>query len=112
MRSPLLAFATLVLISSLVAAPPAVPHPEKLDAIPARMQKFIDDGDLSGVVCVVGRKDGVVHESATGLRDIAAKDAMKKDTLFRIASMTKPITAIGIMILADEGKLSPDDDVA
>ena len=37
---------------------------------------------------------------------------MEKDTLFRIASMTKPITAIGIMILADEGKLSPDDDVA
>ena len=37
---------------------------------------------------------------------------MTKDTLFRIASMTKPITAIGIMILADEGKLSPDDDVA
>ena len=37
---------------------------------------------------------------------------MAKDTLFRIASMTKPITAIGIMILADEGKLSPDDDVA
>ena len=37
---------------------------------------------------------------------------MEKDTLFRIASMTKPITAIGIMILVDEGKLSPDDDVA
>jgi CubicO group peptidase (beta-lactamase class C family) len=37
---------------------------------------------------------------------------MAKDTLFRIASMTKPVTAIGIMILADEGKLSPDDDVA
>jgi CubicO group peptidase (beta-lactamase class C family) len=77
------------------------------------MQKFVDDGDLSGAVCVVGRKDGIVHESAVGFRDIATKaPPMQKDTIFRIASMTKPITAIGVMILADEGKLNPDDDVA
>ena len=112
MRSLLLIVASLVLVSGLVAAPPAVPHPEKLDAIPPRMQKFVDAGDLAGAVCVVGRKDGIVHESAVGHRDLAAKDAMKKDTLFRIASMTKPVTAIGIMILFDEGKLNPDDDVA
>jgi CubicO group peptidase (beta-lactamase class C family) len=112
MRSLLLGLLLLVFATSLVAAEPTVPHPEKLEAIPPRMQKFIDDADLAGVVCVVGRKGGVVHESATGLRDVAAKDAMKKDTLFRIASMTKPITAIGVMILADEGKLNPDDDVA
>src|SRR5207244_6976711 len=104
-RPLLFGLISLALVSSLAAAPPAVPHPEKLDAIPARMQKFIDDGDLAGVVCVVGRRDGVVHESATGLRDIASKAPMQKDTLFRIASMTKPVTAIGIMILADEGKL-------
>ena len=112
MRSLLLGLAPLVLATSLAAAPPAVPHPEKLEAIPSRMQKFIESGDLAGVVCVVGRRDGVVHESATGTRDLAAKDALKTDALFRIASMTKPVTAIGIMILADEGKLSPDDDVA
>src|SRR5439155_17231969 len=44
-------------------------------------------------------------------RDLAAKDPMKPDTLFRIASMTKPVTAIGIMILVDEGKVSVEDDV-
>ncbi len=97
--------------SALIAAPP-VPQPDKLAAIPAVMQKFVDNGDLSGAVCVVGRKEGVVHESAFGLRDLAAKAPMQADTLFRIASMTKPITAIGIMILADEGKLRPEDDVA
>jgi CubicO group peptidase (beta-lactamase class C family) len=94
------------------AAEPAVAHPEKLRAIPAAMQKFIDDGELSGAVTVVGRKDGILAFDAVGLADVAAKRPMTKDTLFRIASMTKPITAIGIMILYDEGKLHPDDDVA
>lgn len=109
MRSLLLFVA---LAPALLAAPPAVPHPEKLDAIPARMQTFVDDGDLAGAVCVVGRKDGTVHESAVGFRDLAARAPMPKDALFRIASMTKPVTAVGIMVLADEGKLNPDDDVA
>jgi CubicO group peptidase (beta-lactamase class C family) len=76
------------------------------------MQKFVDAGDLSGVVTVVGNRNGVLDIEAIGERDIARHAPMEKDTLFRIASMTKPITAIGIMILADEGKLSPDDDLA
>jgi CubicO group peptidase (beta-lactamase class C family) len=83
-----------------------------LKAIPPAMQKFVDAGDISGAVTVVGRRDGVVAFDAVGQRDLAAKAPMTKDTLFRIASMTKPVTAIGIMILADEGKLSPDDNVA
>jgi len=111
MRS-LLCFTLIALGSTLIAAPPAVPHPEKLDAIGPRMEKFVSDAEFAGVVSVVGRKEGIVHESAVGFRDLATKTAMTKDTLFRVASMTKPITAIGIMILADEGKLSPDDDVA
>lgn len=112
MRSLRSCLVPCVFAATLLAAPPKVPHPEKLDAIPTRMEKFVDDGDLAGAVCIVGRKDGVIHESAVGFRDLAAKDPMKKDTIFRIASMTKPITAIAIMILADEGKLSPEDDVA
>jgi CubicO group peptidase (beta-lactamase class C family) len=102
----------LLFIGSTLAAPPAVPNPDKLEAIPARMQKFVDSGDLAGAVCVVGRRDGIVHESAVGFSNLATKEPAKASTLFRIASMTKPITAIGIMILADEGKLDPDDNVA
>ncbi|WP_439629243.1 serine hydrolase domain-containing protein [Gemmata sp.] len=112
MRPLFLALLAGAFAASLAAAPPAVPHADKLDAVPARMQKFVESDDLAGAVCVIGRGDGVVHESAVGFRDLAAKAHMQKDTLFRIASMTKPVTAIGIMILADEGKLSPDDDVA
>src|SRR5262245_40830073 len=100
------------LVPALAPAQPPVAHPEKLADIKPAMQKFVDSGDLSGAVTVVGRKDGVVAYDVIGQRDIAAKKPMTKDTMFRIASMTKPITAIGIMILFDEGKLNPDDDVA
>ena len=104
----------LALVSFIGFAPAQEPvaHPDKLAAIEPAMRKFVESGDLSGAVTVVGRKNGIIHHEATGLRTLAGNLPMEKDTLFRIASMTKPITAIGIMILADEGKLSPDDDVA
>jgi CubicO group peptidase (beta-lactamase class C family) len=111
-RRVLLPFGLLAFVSATLAAEPTVPHPAKLKAIPAAMQKFVESDDISGAVTVVGRKDGIVEFDAVGLRNIAEKTPMTKDTMFRIASMTKPITAIGIMILVDEGKLSPDDDVA
>jgi CubicO group peptidase (beta-lactamase class C family) len=100
------------LLPALAAQPPAVPHPEKLAAVKGRMQQFVDSNDLAGAVTVVGRRDGIVALDAVGYRDLAGKAPMQKDTLFRIASMTKPITALGIMILLDEGKLSVEDDIA
>ncbi|MBX9623941.1 MAG: beta-lactamase family protein [Gemmataceae bacterium] len=111
MLSRVLPLGLLVLIPAVAPAQQPA-DPAKLAAITPAMQAFVDSGDLAGAVTVVGRKDGVVHHEAVGSRDLATKDEMKKDTLFRIASMTKPVTAIGITILADEGKLSPDDDVA
>ena len=83
----------------------------KFAPIKLRMQQFVDSNELSGAVTLVGRKDGIVHHEAVGSLDLASKTAMPKDALFRIASMTKPITAMAIMILADEGKLSPEDPV-
>ena len=105
----------LLLLIPLVAVPvvradSAVPG--QLERIAPAMQKFVDSHDLSGAVAVVGRSDGFTHYTVVGSRDLAAKEPMQRDTLFRIASMTKPVTALGIMILADEGKLNPDDDVA
>jgi CubicO group peptidase (beta-lactamase class C family) len=75
------------------------------------MQPFVDQGEISGVVTVVGRKDAIVSYDAIGLQNLETRTPMAKDTIFRIASMTKPITAIGIMILADEGKLKLEDPV-
>lgn len=106
-RVPLLVFTLL----SAVPAFAQSPDPAKLAAITARMQEFVTSGELSGVVAVVGRKDGVVYHEAVGNGTIDPKSPMAKDALFRIASMTKPVTAVAVMILADEGKLSVDDRV-
>jgi CubicO group peptidase (beta-lactamase class C family) len=77
----------------------------------ARMQAFVDQGEIAGAVTVIGRKDAVLSLEAVGSQDLEARRPMPKDALFRIASMTKPVTALGVMILADEGKLSVEDPV-
>lgn len=81
------------------------------DPIRDRFLKFGADGDLAGAVVIVGTKDKIVYEGATGMANSADRISMEPSTLFRIASMTKPITAIAIMMLVDEGKLSVDDAV-
>jgi len=112
MRSRGLALLVAPFLLVVALTPARSADPGKLAAIAPAMQAFVDSGDLAGAVTVVGRKAGITHYEAVGFRDITEKAVMSKDTLFRIASMTKPVTAIGIMILADEGKLNPDDDVA
>ncbi len=85
---------------------------EKLAALRGTMQKFVDDAgpsQVAGAVIVVGSSKGIAYQEALGQQSIDAKQPMAKDSLFRIASMTKPITAMGIMILQDEGKLSVED---
>lgn len=77
----------------------------------AGMQAFVDRGDIAGAVTVVGRHDAVLSIDAVGQADIENHRPMTTDILFRIASMTKPVTAIGIMMLVDEGKLSIEDPV-
>ena len=85
---------------------------DPLAEIPIRMQKFIDQKQISGAVTLVARQGKVVHLEAVGDADLEAGRPMRKDTLFAIASMTKPITATAVMILRDEGKLSIDDTVS
>ena len=83
----------------------------KLAEVRKRMQVFVDNKQVAGLVYVVGTSKGIIAHEAMGRRDIAAEQPMEKDSLFRIASMTKPLTAVGIMILQDEGKLSVEDAV-
>src|SRR5262249_7463189 len=76
-----------------------------------RMRAFVEQKDIAGAVTVVGRKDAILSYEAIGSMNLERQEPMRKDALFRIASMTKPITAIGIMMLKDEGKLAIDDPV-
>ncbi|MCY2962470.1 MAG: serine hydrolase [Planctomycetota bacterium] len=77
-----------------------------------RMKRYITEKQVAGVVTLVARRGRVVHLDAVGHADIAENREMAKDSLFAIASMTKPITAAAVMILVDEGKLSLDDPVS
>ncbi len=87
-------------------------HAAPAPSIPAQLQPFVDRGELAGAVAVVAGKDQVLAVHAVGFADVTAKRPMKTDAVFWIASQSKPITGVALMILVDEGKLSLDDPVA
>jgi CubicO group peptidase (beta-lactamase class C family) len=84
----------------------------KLPGIGAAMQDLVSKQEIPGAVTVVVAKDRVLHLEATGSADLATKRPMTPDTLFWIASMTKPVTGVAILMLQDEGKLKVSDPVA
>ncbi|HET6472330.1 MAG TPA: serine hydrolase domain-containing protein [Pseudomonadales bacterium] len=81
---------------------------ERLSALPRELQRFVDDGDLSGFVTLVWRRGAIVRLDALGWRDIERRQPMQRDTLFRIASMTKPVTSVAALMLIEDGKLALD----
>lgn len=83
-----------------------------LDTIDAAIWSHIDDGTIAGAVTLVARRGQVARISAMGLDDLAAGTPLADDAIFRIFSMTKPITGAAMMILRDEGLWHPDDPVA
>jgi CubicO group peptidase (beta-lactamase class C family) len=101
----------LILLSQGHITVAGEPDQALLARIPISVQQFVEQHQISGAVTVIGTHDRILRLDAVGLRDIAANEPMAPDTMFRIASMTKPVTAIGIMLLADEGKLSVEDDL-
>ena len=74
------------------------------------MAGYVERGELPGLVTLVSRR-GEVHVDAIGMKAVGGSDPMRSDTIFRIASMTKPITAAATMILVEECKLRPDEPV-
>jgi CubicO group peptidase (beta-lactamase class C family) len=72
----------------------------------------VDRGEIAGAVMLVARQDRVAQLACVGLRDIEAGKPMEPDTIFRIASMTKPIASVGALMLIEAGKLRLDDPVS
>src|ERR1044071_3148172 len=101
---------TTLFISSLSGA--ATAGDPRFAAVGQRMEEFIAKGEISGAVTIVATRDGILDFQIHGLADIAAKRPLAGDSMFAIASMTKPITATAVMMLQDEGKLSVDDPIA
>jgi CubicO group peptidase (beta-lactamase class C family) len=85
---------------------------ERLQRIHEAIERHIDAHDISGAVTVVARKGRLAHFDAHGLMDIDSKKPMSKDTLFWVASMTKPITGVAVLMLMEEGKIRLTDPVS
>ena len=79
--------------------------------IAASLQPFVESHTLAGAVTVVASKEKVLSIDSVGFADIAANQPMQADKLFWIASMSKPITGAGLMILVDEGKVNIEDPI-
>jgi len=85
---------------------------ERLARIHEAVQRHIDAGALSGAVTLVARHGRIAHLEAHGLMDIESKRPMPRDGVFRLASMSKPITAVAVMMMVEEGKVRLSDPVS
>src|SRR3989449_397966 len=83
-----------------------------ISEIDSLLQQAIQQGTLPGVVAIVANKDRILYHSAFGLMDVGKRKPMQKDSIFRMASMTKPVTSAAVLMLKEEGKLSLDDPVS
>ena len=98
----------------LHAAPPATAgvSAEKLQAIDALLQGYVNDGRVPGIIALVARDGQVVYRKALGYSDVATKTPLRPDAIERIASQTKAITSVGLMELYDQGKFQLDDPIS
>src|ERR1019366_4114108 len=101
----------VVLGAIALAAPANHSAAESPTSVAAAVQPFVDDHTLAGAVWMVASSDLVLTLETIGYMDIAAHRPMRGDTLFWIASQSKPMTVTALMMLVDEGKVSLDDPV-
>ena len=85
---------------------------ERLERLHTLMQDAVDHQEVAGVVTLLARHGKVVDYRTYGMRDIASKTAMTKDTIFRDYSMTKPVTAVAMLELYEQGKWLPSDPIS
>ena len=86
--------------------------PEKLERLPAILKEAVEQKQIAGGVALVARRGRVIHVSLAGLQDIESKTPMADGTIFRLASMSKPITSVAVMHLIEDGKLKLTDTLS
>jgi len=87
--------------------------PARLRAIDAFIrQRYVEPGKIPGAHVQVWRRGELAHSSISGLMDIERRKALREDAIYRIYSMTKPITGVALMMLAEQGLVDLEDDVA
>ncbi|MES2372131.1 MAG: serine hydrolase domain-containing protein [Bacteroidota bacterium] len=120
MRKTLLAFVALLCIGQIFAQPvlkPGVPEnnhfsSERLKRIDNLIQQYIDSNWIAGAIAIVARDGNIVYHKAIGYDDKQKNKPLQKDAIWRIASQTKAITSVGVMMLYEDGKLLLDDAVS
>ena len=85
---------------------------EGMEALSAAMGKLVADGELAGVITAVARRGKLAHFEVVGKQDIASDTPLAQDSIFRIHSMSKPITGVALMTFFDEGRFALDDPVS
>jgi CubicO group peptidase (beta-lactamase class C family) len=85
---------------------------ERLQRVNQMVQRYIDAKEITGAVTIVARKGKIAHFEAQGLMDVEAGTPMRKDAIFRLASMSKPVTGVAILMLIEEGKVRLTDPVS
>jgi CubicO group peptidase (beta-lactamase class C family) len=111
------ALLTVLTVGTLAESPTAKPEDvglsaQRLTRITQMLGRRIAAGDLAGAVTVVARRGKVAHHVTQGVMDLESKRPMANDTMFRIASMTKPIMGVSVMMLVEEGALRLNDPVS
>ena len=116
--------ASLLLGALLVTAPALVLHAEtatpqsvglsgeRLQRVHELVERAIAAGEIAGAVTLVARNGQVAYLEAQGVMDLASKRPMQPDSMFRLASMSKPVAAVAILMLAEEGKVRLNDPVS
>jgi CubicO group peptidase (beta-lactamase class C family) len=100
-------------VANLTVSPESVGlSSERLERIASAIQKSIDDGRVAGGVALVARQGKIAYFKAVGMADREAKKPMRTDSIFRICSMTKPITSVAVMMLYEEGRFILDQPVS
>jgi CubicO group peptidase (beta-lactamase class C family) len=116
-------FLFLILALPVVLPVTAVPAPkgkpeevgmsaERLLRIDQMLERRIAAGEMSGAVAIVARRGKVVHLTAKGVMDLESKQPVTPATMFRVASMTKPVTSVALMMMVEEGKVRLNDPVS
>ena len=106
MLRPLLVLTVAALAPSLALAQTALADAGKIDA---DLMRAVRETHIPGIVAMVADADGVLYSGAFGAQDVERAVPMRKDSIFRLASMTKPVTSVAVMMLVEAGKIGLDD---
>ncbi len=86
--------------------------PAALAQIAPALKEFVDSGKVSGIYAVIARHGHIGYERTLGWKDVGRRERLRRDAIFRIYSMTKPVTAVGVLRLVEQGKVGLDDPVS